>query len=124
MKGATMTRKFRGAPIVDTETVGPAAASGALWIGEAARLANSATGEGIGYAMQSATIAAEAIERFPDRVLAAQYERALRRAFTPSRETHRHRLSRLAGAVSLAAKRRGARRDRRDRLDFALGPCL
>ena len=83
MSGATMTRKFRGAPIVYTESVGPAAAPGALWIGESARLTNAATGEGIGYAMQSAMIAAEAIERFPDPVLAAQYERALRRAFTP-----------------------------------------
>jgi menaquinone-9 beta-reductase len=83
MKSATMTRKFRGAPIVYTESVGPAAAPGALWIGESARLTNAATGEGIGYAMRSAMIAAEAIERFPDPVLATQYERALRRAFTP-----------------------------------------
>jgi geranylgeranyl reductase family protein len=83
MKGASMTRKFRGAPIVYTSTVGSVAASGALWIGESARLTNAATGEGIGYAMQSAMIAAAAIERFPDPVLAAQYERALRRAFTP-----------------------------------------
>lgn len=81
MKNATMTRKFRGAPIVYTGTVGPAAAPGALWIGESARLTNAVTGEGIGYAMQSAMIAAEAIARFPDPALAAQYERALRRAF-------------------------------------------
>jgi geranylgeranyl reductase family protein len=83
MRRAEQVIKFRGAPIVYADSVGPVAQPGALWIGESARLTNAATGEGIGYAMQSALIATDAIARFPDEVLGAQYEKALRWAFTP-----------------------------------------
>lgn len=82
LRHAEQVIKFRGAPIAYTESVGKVAEPGALWIGESARLTNAATGEGIGYAMQSALIAAEAIGRFPDEVLGAQYTQALRWAFS------------------------------------------
>jgi flavin-dependent dehydrogenase len=82
MRNAEQVIRFRGAPIVYTESVGPVHQPGALWIGEAARLTNALTGEGIGYAMQSAIIAADCIDKFPDEVLGAQYERALKWAFT------------------------------------------
>jgi geranylgeranyl reductase family protein len=83
MRSAEQVIKFRGAPIVYTERVGPVHEPGALWIGEAARLTNALTGEGIGYAMQSALLAAYHIERCPAEVLGTQYERALKWAFTP-----------------------------------------
>jgi flavin-dependent dehydrogenase len=83
MRSAEQVIKFRGAPIVYTERVGPVHEPGALWIGEAARLTNALTGEGIGYAMQSALVAADHIERCPAEVLGTQYERALKWAFTP-----------------------------------------
>lgn len=73
--------KYRGAPIVYTDDVGPVAAPGALWIGESARLTNAATGEGIFHAMKSAQIAAEAIGRNLNGSLGATYERQLRRQF-------------------------------------------
>ncbi|MGZ8395984.1 MAG: NAD(P)/FAD-dependent oxidoreductase [Rhodoplanes sp.] len=83
MRNAEQVIKFRGAPIVYTERVGPVHEPGALWIGEAARLTNALTGEGIGHAMQSALLAADCIERYPAHVLGAHYERALKWAFTP-----------------------------------------
>ena len=61
LRGAEQVGKYRGHPIVYTERVGPITAPGALWIGEAARLTNAATGEGISYAMRSARVAAQAI---------------------------------------------------------------
>ncbi len=83
MKNATQVIRFRGAPIVYTDSVGPVAQPGALWIGEAARLTHALTGEGIGFAMQSAMVAADCINKFPDEVLGAQYTQALKWAFTP-----------------------------------------
>jgi geranylgeranyl reductase family protein len=83
MRNADQVIKFRGAPIVYTERVGPVNEPGALWIGEAARLTNALTGEGIGHAMQSALIAADCIERYPLDVVGKHYEQALKRAFTP-----------------------------------------
>lgn len=83
MRNAEQVIKFRGAPIVYAERVGPVHEPGALWIGEAARLTNALTGEGIGHAMQSAMIAASCIERYPLDAVGKEYERALKRAFTP-----------------------------------------
>lgn len=82
MKGAEMVQKFRGAPIVYTERVGRVAQPGALWIGEAARLTNAATGEGIFYAMKSGAMAAEMVARHPNGQLGAAYQRAIERTFT------------------------------------------
>ncbi len=85
LRKATQVQKYRGAPIVYTEEIGEVAAPGALWIGEAARLTNAATGEGIFYAMKSGVIAAELIARHGitdgDRLLTA-YRTAIQRAFT------------------------------------------
>lgn len=90
MKGAeqvacecSTTVKLRGAPIVYTESVGPITAPGALWIGEAARLTNAATGEGIFQAMKSAQIAAGAIAEAEGEALGPAYERATRRYYAP-----------------------------------------
>ncbi len=80
MKGAEMVRKYRGAPIVYTERIGDVAAPGALWIGEAARLTNAATGEGIFYAMKSGVIAAEQIARANGH-LAEAYRAEIQRTF-------------------------------------------
>jgi geranylgeranyl reductase family protein len=82
MKGAEMVERFRGAPIVYTERVGAITAPGALWIGEAARLTNAFTGEGIFYAMKSGAIAAALVAGHSGDGLASAYERAIRRAFT------------------------------------------
>lgn len=83
MRHAVQVIKYRGAPIVYTDSVGPVSQPGALWIGESARLTHALTGEGIGYAMQSALVAADCINKFPDEVLGAQYTQALKWAFTP-----------------------------------------
>lgn len=83
LKGAQQVGKHRGAPISYTDTVGPVAAPGALWIGEAARLTNAATGEGIYYAMRSAQVAAQSIQRHPHpgQPLYQAYTEATRRTF-------------------------------------------
>jgi geranylgeranyl reductase family protein len=82
MKGAEQVIKFRGAPIVYTERIGEVATPGALWIGEAARLTNAATGEGIFYAMQSAMVAADVIDKVSDGELGRAYRDALTKTFT------------------------------------------
>lgn len=61
MRGAVQVGKYKGHPIAYTRTVGPITAPGAIWIGEAARLTNASTGEGISYAMRSASVAAEVL---------------------------------------------------------------
>lgn len=83
-KSATQVGKYRGAPIAYTRTIGPIAAPGALWIGEAARITNAATGEGISYAMRSAKVAKEAIERHgaATQALYTDYTDATVKAFT------------------------------------------
>lgn len=83
MKGAEQVIRYRGAPIAYTRDVGPVAAPGALWIGEAARLTNAATGEGIFYAMKSAQIAARCINGHgrPGAILYEDYTQATHRAF-------------------------------------------
>lgn len=53
--------KVKGHPIVYSESVGPVTTPGAIWLGEAARLTNAATGEGIFYAMRSACVAAQVV---------------------------------------------------------------
>jgi geranylgeranyl reductase family protein len=84
LRGAEQVGKYRGHPIVYTERVGPITAPGAIWIGEAARLTNAATGEGISYAMRSARVAAEAIgdHRAPGLPLYEDYTRRTVRSFT------------------------------------------
>jgi menaquinone-9 beta-reductase len=83
MQGAQMVQKFRGAPIVYTERIGKVSAPGALWIGEAARLTNAATGEGISQAMKSGVMAAELCrDHAGGASLGEAYGRAIRRAFT------------------------------------------
>jgi flavin-dependent dehydrogenase len=75
--------KLRGAPIVYTKEIGQITAPGALWIGEAARLTNAATGEGIFQAMKSAQIAADVISRNLNGSLATVYDKETRRYFAP-----------------------------------------
>ena len=84
LRGAEQVGKYRGHPIVYTERVGPVAAPGALWIGEAARLTNAATGEGISYAMRSARVVAGAIAAHdaPGQALYEDYTRKTVRSFT------------------------------------------
>ena len=84
LSGADKVGKYRGAPIAYTRDVGPVSAPGALWIGESARLTNAATGEGIFYAMKSAQLAAQALQRHPraDAILYEDYTRATHRTFT------------------------------------------
>lgn len=82
LKGARLIREHRSAPIVYAEQIGPIAAPGALWLGEAARLTNAATGEGIFHAMKSAAIATDAITRHEGgAALGHAYESAIRRSF-------------------------------------------
>jgi geranylgeranyl reductase family protein len=73
--------KYRGAPIVYTGEVGRITAPGALYMGEAARLTNAATGEGIYHAMRSASIAADVISQNLNGTTNATYERAIHRTF-------------------------------------------
>ena len=63
LRNATQVGKYKGHPIVYAEGVGPITSPGAIWIGEAARLTNAATGRGISYAMRSACVAADVIAR-------------------------------------------------------------
>ncbi|HKA91745.1 MAG TPA: NAD(P)/FAD-dependent oxidoreductase, partial [Haliangiales bacterium] len=79
MNGADMVQRFRGAPIVYTERPERVSAPGALWIGEAARLTNAATGEGICYALQSGAMAAQLVGRSQDGALVEAYRQAIRR---------------------------------------------
>ena len=84
LKGAEQIGKYRGHPIVYTNKIGPIAAPGALWIGEAARLTHAATGEGISYAMRSAQVMAQSIaaEPSPGQALYKDYTKRTARAFT------------------------------------------
>lgn len=84
LRGATQVGRYRGHPIAYTRNVGPVAAPGALWVGESARLTNAATGEGIYYAMKSAQVAVQAIERNgrAGTSLYADYTRMTEKVFT------------------------------------------
>jgi flavin-dependent dehydrogenase len=58
---ATQVGPLKGHPIVYTTWMGHMTAPGALYLGEASRVTNSATGEGISQAMQSGVFAADAV---------------------------------------------------------------
>ncbi len=68
MREATPVRPPRGHPIAAaSRVITPDVPSGTLVVGEAARLANRATGEGIALALRSGALAARAIEKGHDR---------------------------------------------------------
>jgi menaquinone-9 beta-reductase len=88
LKKARQIGKLQGHPIVYTTWIESCTAPGALYVGEAARVTNNATGEGISQAMQSGWFAAEAVAE----VLSGQtsetdawqdYTRKHRKRFTP-----------------------------------------
>ncbi|HNO67579.1 MAG TPA: NAD(P)/FAD-dependent oxidoreductase [Pseudomonadota bacterium] len=83
LRNATQVGKYKGHPIVYAEGVGPITSPGAIWIGEAARLTNAATGEGISYAMRSACVAADVIARHerPDTSFLREYQAATAKKF-------------------------------------------
>jgi flavin-dependent dehydrogenase len=64
MENAEQVGKWMGHPATLTTKVGEIAEAHALWIGEAARLVSPATVEGIAFAMESGTIAADLIGRY------------------------------------------------------------
>jgi flavin-dependent dehydrogenase len=79
---------WRGHPLVVSGVIEHHAAPGVLLAGEACRLVNPATGEGISYAMESGTMAADAVANAPrdgDEPLAVakRYQRALRSGIEP-----------------------------------------
>ncbi len=85
---AQQVGKLQGHPIVHTTWIEHCTTPGALYVGEAARITNNATGEGISHAMQSGVFAAEAVAQVLD--LQAEeseaweeYQRKHRRRFSP-----------------------------------------
>jgi geranylgeranyl reductase family protein len=83
--GAVQDGDIEGHPISTSTTIRHNAPDGVLLAGEAAGLANIATGEGISYALESGRLAARAISRGekagePQGVVARAYEKDLRRA--------------------------------------------
>ncbi len=87
LAGAAQVGPWRGHPISPTVAVEHEAPPGVLVAGEANRLTNIATGEGIAYAIESGVLAARAIAEGdragwePERT-AARYRSDLRRAFS------------------------------------------
>jgi geranylgeranyl reductase family protein len=81
LRSATRLGRLRGAPISYTDSVGPVTRPGALYLGEAARLTNGFTGEGIFYAMKSGVMAADLIAKHRGPALEHEYQRAVARAF-------------------------------------------
>ncbi len=80
--------KLQGHPIVHTTWIEHCTAPGALYVGEAARITNNATGEGISHAMQSGVYAAEAVSQVLDGKAEEseaweEYRQKHRRRFTP-----------------------------------------
>jgi len=61
LAGARQLGDWRGHPIVVSDSFGHRAEPGVLLVGEACRLVNAATGEGIAYAIQSGMLAARAM---------------------------------------------------------------
>jgi geranylgeranyl reductase family protein len=61
LAGARPLGDWRGHPIVVSDSFGHHAEPGVLLVGEACRLVNAATGEGIAYAIQSGMLAARAL---------------------------------------------------------------
>jgi geranylgeranyl reductase family protein len=85
---ARQVGKLQGHPIVHTTWIEHCTVPGALYVGEAARITNNATGEGISHAMQSGVFAAEAVaqvlgQRAEESEAWEEYERKHRRRFTP-----------------------------------------
>ncbi|MBI5502334.1 MAG: NAD(P)/FAD-dependent oxidoreductase [Deltaproteobacteria bacterium] len=75
--------EWRGHPLVVTDSIEHHAAPGVLLAGEACRLVNPATGEGISYAMESGRLAADFVadalrDREAPLATAKRYERSLR----------------------------------------------
>jgi menaquinone-9 beta-reductase len=88
LAGARQVGKLQGHPIVHTTRIEHCTAPGALYVGEAARITNNATGEGISHAMQSGVFAAEAVAevlegRASESEAWEEYQRKHRRRFTP-----------------------------------------
>ncbi len=88
LSGASQVGKSRSFVINTSGSVKAVYARGMLYAGEAGRLCNPATAEGISYAMESGVLAAEAVLRAykrgtgePDERSLAQYEMMCRRAF-------------------------------------------
>jgi flavin-dependent dehydrogenase len=94
LNGATQLGPWKGIPLSTTIDPQHHAPHGALIVGEANRLTNCATGEGILYAILSGRMAAQAVSAGKERGLgAAEVERlyadGLRRAFRrPFRQAH------------------------------------
>jgi geranylgeranyl reductase family protein len=63
LRDAEQVGKWMGHPAVITNRIGPVAESRAVWVGEAARLVSPGTVEGIGFALESGSIAAEVVAR-------------------------------------------------------------
>ena len=94
LRSARQIGDWRGHPIVATVGIEHHAPPGVLLVGEACRLVNCATGEGISYAMQSAMLAGDAVADACDDPSTSSgqaagdlldvskgYERGLRKAF-------------------------------------------
>jgi menaquinone-9 beta-reductase len=64
MREAVQVGKWMGHPATVTTRVGEIAESHCLWVGEAARLVSPATVEGIGFALESGTIAADIVAKY------------------------------------------------------------
>jgi menaquinone-9 beta-reductase len=63
MRDAVQVGKWMGHPATVTTRVGEVAESHCLWAGEAARLVSPATVEGIGFALESGTLAADLVQK-------------------------------------------------------------
>jgi geranylgeranyl reductase family protein len=88
LSGARQLGKLQGHPIVYTTWIEDCTTPGALYVGEAARVTNNATGEGISHAMQSGVYAAEAVVqvldgRAEEAEAWSEYTRKHRKRFTP-----------------------------------------
>jgi flavin-dependent dehydrogenase len=88
LSGARQVGKLQGHPIVHTVWIEHCTTPGALYVGEAARITNNATGEGISHAMQSGVFAAEAVvsvleRRAEESEAWEEYQRKHRRRFSP-----------------------------------------
>ncbi|MGD0677762.1 MAG: NAD(P)/FAD-dependent oxidoreductase [Polyangiaceae bacterium] len=103
LRGARQVGRLKGHPIVFTHWVDHCAGPGALYVGEAARLTNYATGEGISQAMHSGILAAELLSevlagRREEGAAMREYVRRLRWRFAVE--------SAVAGAIRAAVRSR------------------
>ncbi|HEX2314828.1 MAG TPA: geranylgeranyl reductase family protein [Thermomonospora sp.] len=102
LRGARRIGRLQGHPIAHTTLVRHATAPGALYLGEAARLTNHATGEGIFQALRSGAYAADAAS---DVVLGVRGERAAWRDYQA--RCRRHFTPGFLGGLALRAGVRG-----------------